>query len=167
MGAPDGGACLVLTMKKTNRIRALDLFCGAGGSSHGARRAGVEVVAGIDMWSVAARTWQRNFPGAEVYQGDIRALSPESIQRRAGRIDLILASPECTSHSCARGSAPRSEESRMTAFEVTRFARTLRPRWLVVENVPRMRSWPRYQELLQELTWLGYSVREETLNARD
>lgn len=154
-------------MKKTKKIRALDLFCGAGGSSHGARRAGVEVVAGVDMWDVAAETYRRNFPDAEIYQGNIRDLSPVSIQRKVGKIDLILASPECTSHSCAKGAAPRCEDSRMTAFQVTRFAKAFKPRWIVIENVPHMQSWARYGDLLSQLRGLGYFVGETKLNAKD
>ena len=38
-------------------IQAIDLFCGAGGSSYGATRAGVNVVAGFDMWDLALKTY--------------------------------------------------------------------------------------------------------------
>jgi len=31
------------------KIRAIDLFCGAGGSSWGAKCAGVEIVAGVEL----------------------------------------------------------------------------------------------------------------------
>ena len=59
--------------------------------------------------------------------------------------------PECTNHSCARGSRARDEASRETALHVLQIARRLRPRWLVVENVVQMRSWARYGEFLAEL----------------
>ena len=42
-------------------IRGLDIFCGAGGSSAGARATGVEVVAGIDLCSIATQTFAANF----------------------------------------------------------------------------------------------------------
>ncbi len=79
-------------------IRAIDLFCGAGGSSTGAKNAGVNIVAGFDMWQPAAYTYRANFPEARVYDGDIRNLEPSDIKLEVGEIDLILASPECTNH---------------------------------------------------------------------
>src|SRR5262249_21040252 len=84
---------------------------------------------------------------------------------KVGNVDLILASPECTNHTCAKGSAPRSEESRATAMQLIRFAEVFRPRWIIMENVVHMRPWPRYGELIRELGKFGYHVREQILNA--
>jgi len=104
-------------------IRALDLFCGVGGSSHGAAKAGVQIVAGFDIWEPAIKVYSNNFPKARVFLDDIRNLNPKNIKDKVGGIDLILASPECTNHSVAKGARERNEESRRTAFQVTRFAR--------------------------------------------
>lgn len=143
----------------------LDLFSGAGGSSLGALRAGAELVAGIDMWEDAVSTYEANFPQAVALKGDIRRLSPKSLHRRIGHIDLMVASPECTSHSCAKGANAGCEDSRMTAFQVTRFAREFRPEWIVVENVTQMEAWPRFNELLGQLARLGYEVKLHRLSA--
>lgn len=148
-------------------IRALDLFCGAGGSSLGARMAGAEIAAGIDWAPLAVATFADNFPGALALQADIARVRPSTISDALGGIDLLLASPECTNHSCAKGGARRSEKSRLTAFEVLRFARHLKPRWIVVENVIQMRSWHRYGAVLDELAGAGYRVREQILDAAD
>ncbi|MCP4396742.1 MAG: DNA (cytosine-5-)-methyltransferase [bacterium] len=148
-------------------IRAIDLFCGAGGSSYGARNAGAEIVAGFDIWKPAIKTYRLNFPHAKTIEEDIRQVLPESIKIKIGEVDLILASPECTNHSRAKGAVERSEESRETAFEVTRFAEAFKPRWIVIENVVDMRSWNRHNELLEKLWDLGYFVREVVLNAKD
>jgi DNA (cytosine-5)-methyltransferase 1 len=149
----------------SNTMRALDLFCGAGLSSSGARSAGVRIVGGIDLCSVAANTFQENFPDARVINGRIEEVSTRKLRDEIGNIDLLLASPECTNHTCAKGSAPRSEESRATAMQVLRFAREFRPRWIVMENVIHMRPWPRYLELMQRLRALGYNIREQVLDA--
>ncbi len=58
------------------KIRALDLFHGAGGSSLGAQAAGAEIVAGIDFWSIASDCYRRNFPKALAIHADIRDVSP-------------------------------------------------------------------------------------------
>ena len=151
----------------TKAIRTVDLFCGAGGSSWGALSAGAEVVAGFDRWALAGQTYQDNFPGARFYCGDLDDTDPRDLTEELGNIDLLLASPECTNHSPAKGAVPRCEESRATCFHVTRFARAFQPRWIVVENVVTMRRWERYGEFIGALGDLGYRCREQCLDASD
>jgi len=146
-------------------VKAIDLFAGVGGSSQGALRAGVEVVAAIDRWPLAQKAYAKNFPESRFYCESCENIDPDAVGREVGAIQLLMASPECTSHTCAKGSAEGSDDSRNTAFEVVRFAIALKPRWIVVENVVHMRRWTRYQEWLQALRSLGYNLREQTLNA--
>ncbi len=148
-------------------IRAIDLFCGAGGSSRGAQMAGVEVVAGFDMWGLAGEVYCDNFPDAWFYQARLEDIDAHREAKKLGRIDLILASPECTNHSPAKGSGPRCEKSKETAFQVIRFARAFKPRWIIIENVINMRKWLRYQEFLDDLDELGYHIAEQVMNASD
>ena len=148
-------------------IRALDMFCGAGGSSVGARAAGVEVAAGVDRCAIAARTFAANFPDAQVFAKRLEDVHRGSLKGEVGEIDLLLASPECTDHTWAKGGAPRDEASRATAMLVIGYARTLRPRWLVLENVTHMRPWSRYGELKHELGELGYRLHEHVLDSAD
>ncbi|OHB59336.1 MAG: DNA (cytosine-5-)-methyltransferase [Planctomycetes bacterium RBG_13_44_8b] len=149
------------------KVRAIDLFCGAGGSSWGAKCAGVEIVAGFDMWETAGKVYKDNFPDAKFYGGKLENIRPEDLVSELGRIDLILASPECTNHSVAKGNKPRCEESRKTALQVLRFAEVFRPRWIIIENVSSMRNWERYEEFINDVRALGYHTRIELLNAAD
>ncbi|HUU09423.1 MAG TPA: DNA cytosine methyltransferase [Phycisphaerae bacterium] len=148
-------------------IRAVDLFCGAGGSSWGARAAGAEIVAGFDMWGLAGKVYKDNFPQATFHEGKLEELDLDNVVEGLGEINLILASPECTNHSPAKGDLPRCEKSRATAFQVIRFAQALQPRWIVVENVVSMRNWKRYGAFLKGLKQLGYNVSPQVLNAAD
>jgi len=147
------------------KIRALDLFCGAGGSSWGAREAGVEIVAAFDLWPLAGKAHDDNFPEAEFIHGRLEEHDVDALAKKYGKIDLILASPECTNHSPAKGNKPRCEKSKDTAFQVVRFAKAFKPRWIVIENVVNMRKWTRYTEFKTELETLGYKLREQVLNA--
>lgn len=119
------------------KLRAVDLFCGAGGSSRGAWMAGVTPIAALDMWDLATNTYKLNFPDAVVYNTTANDLSPRRLLKDVGRFDLLLASPECTNHSIARGNRPRCDLSRDTAFEVIRFAKVLLDLLLVADLVPR------------------------------
>jgi DNA (cytosine-5)-methyltransferase 1 len=148
-------------------IRTLDLFCGGGGSSWGAHAAGAEIKYGVDAWDLAVATYQANFISARVVEKRLTSSSRPSELGQIGSIDLLLASPECTNHTCARGSRPRDEASKQTAHYVLNFATDLRPRWIVIENVVSMRRWQGYAPLIEELERLGYKIRVQVLDAAD
>lgn len=147
--------------------RTLDIFCGGGGSSYGARKAGAKIVCGIDLCEIATATYSENFPEAVILTKALEDTNPRKLHHSIGDIDLLLASPECTNHTCAKGSAPRSEQSRATAMQALRFAKEFRPRWLILENVVHMRPWSRYDELKDSLGDIGYNVSELVLDAAD
>lgn len=148
-------------------LRGLDIFCGVGGSSTGAQVAGVRMLCGIDMCGIATATYEENFPTALVVQRALERINLSNLKQKVGEIDILLASPECTSHTCAKGSAPRSELSRRTAFQVIRFAKAFKPRWIVVENVVHMRKWKSYKAWRETLEGVGYNIREQVINAAD
>jgi DNA (cytosine-5)-methyltransferase 1 len=148
------------------KIRTLDLFAGCGGSSAGATAAGAKVVAAIDAWPLATSTYKKNFPSAYVATEFLAKINPKKLRKKIGRVDLLLASPECTNHTLAKGSARRSEASRETAFQVLRFAREFKPKWIVVENVVRMNQWRKYKAFIRSIGELGYRIREQVLNAK-
>ena len=148
-------------------MRGCDIFSGAGGSSAGARAAGIDVVAGIDMCGTATATFRANFPDAHVVTSRLEDVRIDEFKEQTGPVDVLLASPECRNHTCAKGAAPRDESSRATAMEVVRYARALEPRWLVLENVVYMRPWSRYGALKSRLGELGYRLNELTLDASD
>jgi DNA (cytosine-5)-methyltransferase 1 len=149
------------------RFTAIDMFCGAGGASKGAMLAGAHIVQGIDAWSVAAKTYGDNFRETVV---ETRTLGPYSLPSRMfsrGDIDLLLASPECTNHSHAKGAKPRCEKSQRTSNYVVNFARRLMPRWIVLENVVELRFWQGFDGLIRQLRNVGYHVRLEVLDAAE
>ena len=143
------------------------MFCGAGGSSAGAAAAGAEIVAGIDMCATAVETFAANFPNALSLKGRLEDFCLDSLKRKTGAVDLLLASPECTNHTCAKGAGPRDEASRATAMLVVDYARAFRPRWIILENVIHMRPWSRYDELKRELSNLGFRLHEHVLDSSD
>jgi DNA (cytosine-5)-methyltransferase 1 len=149
------------------RLRTLDRFCGGGGSSWGAAAAGAEIVCGVDGWELAARTFGTNFRKATAVEAVLTEDSGPEVVGRIGKIDLILASPECTNHTCAKGNRPREEASKRTARYLLNFARKLKPRFMVLENVVHMRGWHGYDPLVKELERLDYFVRPQVLDAVD
>ena len=115
----------------------------------------------------AAETYRFNFPGAQVINATLDENSCPSVLGDVSPIDMILASPECTNHTCAKGSRPRNEDSKRTANYVISFARKLKPRWIVLENVVQMRNWQGYTPLIDDLEALGYHIRPQILDSYD
>jgi DNA (cytosine-5)-methyltransferase 1 len=128
--------------------------------------AGATPIAALDMWELATETYKLNFPAAVTYRMKASSLSPQRLADDVGAIDLLLASPECTNHSIARGNRPRCDNSRNTAFEVIRFAKVLRPRWIVIENVLQMKYWERFEEWHKKLKAIGYKTDAGILDAQ-
>lgn len=147
-------------------MRGIDLFSGGGCGSAGARHAGLTMVAAADAWDIAARTYKDNFREAEVVTARLTDRSGPEIFKGIGKIDMLIASPECTHHSIARGNKPVDEESRRSGWYVMNFIRKLDPRWIVLENVTSMRHWPGFDDLVTELK-KTYKLRIEPLDAAD
>ena len=147
-------------------LRFVDLFCGGGFGARGAVRGGGLPLLAVDAWDLAAKTYKSNFPLASVVQGKVEHIDPSLYQGHINP-DIILTSPECTAHSIARGDKPGSEKSRETAISIFPWIEIFKPRWVLVENVNRMRKWDRHEDMLVSLEKCGYKVNQLLLNAAD
>ncbi|MGH9472431.1 MAG: DNA cytosine methyltransferase, partial [Terriglobales bacterium] len=92
-------------------IRAVDLFCGAGGSSTGlaqlcAERGWRLDLTAINHWQTAVETHARNHPDARHLCESMENLDPRKVWTSGKRLDVLWASPECVHHSVARGGRP-------------------------------------------------------------
>lgn len=144
----------------------VDLFCGAGFGARGAVRGGGIPLLGLDAWGLATSTYKANFPQADILTAKIEDVSPAKLKSRY-HPRVLLTSPECTAHSIARGAKPGREGSRETAIGIVPWIIAMQPRWVIVENVNRMRSWYRHDELVESIENLGYEVSDLLLNAAD
>jgi DNA (cytosine-5)-methyltransferase 1 len=142
-----------------------DLFCGAGGSSLGAQAAGATLVMAANHWQTAIDVHQAHFPNAGHDCADISQADP----RRYPRTDILIASPECTNHSQARGVSRRrqdpslwdapdeaAERSRATMWDVVRFAEQMSYTAIVVENVVEATKWVLWPAWCAAMQSLGY-----------
>lgn len=151
-------------------LKGIDLFCGAGGSSQGAKAAGVDMVGAVDQWDLATKTYEDNFPSAagNVVTATLGDKTGAELFTGLGRVDLLIASPECTHHSLARGNRPRCETSRRSGWFVIRFIEDLDPDFIVLENVAMMRHWDGYRDLCETLEKRhGFKLRAQVLDAAD
>lgn len=94
----------------------------------------------INHWPVAITTHTANHPESRHLCTGVDSINPRELFKE-GELDLLWASPECTHHSVARGGMPINDQSRSTAWCVTRWAEALRPPVILVENVPEFETW--------------------------
>jgi DNA (cytosine-5)-methyltransferase 1 len=164
---------------KNSYITATDQFCGAGGSSQGARAAGVEVKMALNHWKLAIETHNSNFPDTLHDCTDISACDP----RRYPSTNILITSPECTTHSPAGGNRhrkvketldlfdkgiidPSTERSRATMWDVCRFAEYHNYDIVVAENVVEARTqWVLFDVWLSAMHKLGYEHKCLYLNS--
>ncbi len=164
-------------MRKKSFVTVTDLFCGAGGSSQGAMDAGAEISMAVNHWRLAVETHASNFPDTDHDCADISHSDP----RRYPSTDILIASPECTNHSLAKGKRrknqgqldlfenrppdPSEERSRATMFDVPRFAEYHDYNAIIVENVVDIRHWRLWDAWLHAMQLLGYEYEVLYLNS--
>lgn len=144
----------------------VDLFCGGGFGARGAVRGGGVPLMGLDSWDMATKTYQANFPQAAVVTEFIEKVDVAALGEKY-KPHVLLTSPECTSHSIARGAKKGKESSRETALGIVPWIKSMKPRWVIVENVNRMKQWSRHDELVKTIENLGYTVSDLFLNSHD
>jgi DNA (cytosine-5)-methyltransferase 1 len=120
----------------------VDLFAGGGGASDGIEIAlGRPVTLAVNHSRTAIECHQRNHPRTHHEIADVWEVDP--VEACAGRpVGLLWASPSCTHFSRAKGSHnPKSAEIRSLPWVVIRWARAVKPRVIVCENVVEWEQW--------------------------
>lgn len=156
-------------------MKAIDLFCGAGGLTFGLRRAGWDVVIGIDVDATAEATYTNNNPRSAFVPADLRTLTNQAIREMASAVageELLLAGcAPCQPFSKQRpnGELKRSREATLLG-EFARVVRVLRPKVVLMENVPGIAAVPgfsSFRKFQKSLRVNGYRCGQGVLNASD
>lgn len=119
----------------------VDSFAGGGGASTGIEQAlgrPVDVAINHDPQAIAMH--RINHPSTTHYTESVFKVDPEAITGNQP-VGLLWASPDCTHHSKAKGGAPRSPRVRGLAWVVIRWARRVKPRVIMLENVEEFEDW--------------------------
>ena len=151
--------------------RAIDLFSGCGGLTLGLTQAGFRVVGAVENDPLAVETYKANHKRVVVWEQDIRKLNAAEVMRRLkikrGQLDLLAGCPPCQGFSTLttlNGRIGQDEQNNLV-FEFLRFARAMRPKAVMLENVPKLAKNRRFKELRDKLQKLGYEINYAVLNA--
>ena len=157
-------------MPSSNSI-VLDIFCGAGGFSHGFEQAGYTVAAGIDNDEDAIETYNANHDG-NGYCIDITSikdpaewLSNQGID--ATGVDVVIGGPPCQGFSVA-GHRDADDPRNNLVHVFLDWVEALSPNLVMMENVKGILSMQEgavIESVVERFESLGYNVEYRTLNA--
>lgn len=153
--------------------RAIDIFCGCGGLSTGAVRAGINVIAGVDVCEPELQTFRKSHAESIPLLLDIIS-DPGAVDSLAGLcralgVNAIIGGPPCQDFSGA-GKREGKDGKRNGFPAAIRLIEKLRPELVLFENVPGFVAGPSREYALnvfREIRELGYAVAHRELGAAD
>lgn len=149
------------------KYNVIDLFCGAGGLSRGFIDAGFSVKLGVDFDAMSLKTFAMNHEGAVAMNLDLFDLDniekiKDFFQKENCSPDVLVGGPPCQGFSLA---GPRQIDDSINVLyrAMVKTARVLRPKVVVLENVPGMiqlHGGLVKDKIIQDFTDLGYTMGE-------
>lgn len=160
----------------------IDCFAGGGGASTGIEEAlGRDVDIAINHDPEAIRMHKVNHPNTLHLTEDIFAVDLKKYVN-GERVGLMWASPDCTSHSKAKGGKPRNNGLRILPWAVYKHAQAILPDVIIMENVEEIQKWGplddkgypikdlegiEYNKFINKMKSLGYKFDSRELIAAD
>ncbi len=159
----------------------VDNFAGGGGASCGIELAtGRPVNIAINHDPAAIAMHKANHPYTEHYQESVWDIDPKEICR-GQPVGLAWFSPDCKHFSKAKGGKPVEKKIRGLAWIVLKWAGTVRPRVIILENVEEFQTWgpvrkgqpvkskqgETFERWKSQLAALGYEIEHRELKACD
>lgn len=142
---------------------AIDLFSGAGGASLGLVQAGFDLRLAVDLHPMYGETHAANLPG-QFLAADLKELDAEKIANTAAvkveELDVLFAGPPCQGFSML-GSRVIWDERNNLFKEVLRVGSALKPKAIVIENVPglvTLANGAYLRAILEGLKEIGYEA---------
>ncbi|MBM7505912.1 DNA cytosine methyltransferase [Agromyces aurantiacus] len=137
----------------SRRLTVVDLFAGCGGLTLGVAQAAQErglaldIPLAIDFELAPVQVFRANFPEANVQAatveayfdgalGEERTITEIGVVDQVGDIDLLIGGPPCQGHSDLNNHTRRDDPKNRLYLRMARAAEVLRPRVMVIENVP-------------------------------
>jgi len=154
-----------------NALTAIDLFCGAGGLTLGLKRAGFNVVAGIELNTEIAKTYKTNHPITKLLIKDVREVTGKEIFELTDlkEIDLVSGCPPCQGFSKLTDKYHKKDPRNDLLLEMARLIEEMTPKMVMMENVPGLATRGKLllDEFVERLESLGYLVNKDILQMAD
>jgi DNA (cytosine-5)-methyltransferase 1 len=161
-------------MTRTHKYQfsAIDLFAGGGGGSEGLKQAGFNIIAAVENDLKVIDTYKANHPETKLFTCDIRFLSAQSIKKllpKEKSLDLLVGCPPCQGFSSLTYKYKREDERNSLILEMGRLVKQLRPKMVMMENVPGIATKGDHylEEFRSTLKKLGYKFSSSILQVAD
>ena len=150
------------------KVYAVDLFCGAGGLTHGLMKAGVDVRLGVDIDPACEYPYTAN-NNAKFLLKSVEALESHELQShyRKNGIKLLAGCAPCQTFSTYNQKATETDKRWWLLLQFSRLVDELSPDLVTMENVPRLVEQNVFGEFVENLETRGYSVAYEVVNCAD
>lgn len=157
-------------IKKSNHllgiISAVDIFCGAGGLTYGLQRAGIDVVAGLDIDETCKYPFEKNNNAPFIAKDICEFTSAElsELYPKSG-IKLLAGCAPCQPFSAhTRKNKNRSSDKRWSLLnEFGRLIEDVRPHLIAFENVTPLRKEGIFSDFCKKLRSLEYHFDTESM----
>jgi DNA (cytosine-5)-methyltransferase 1 len=139
----------------------VDLFCGAGGLTHGFILEGLRVSAGIDLDSACRFPFETNNPNAKFVEKDIGKVTTNELAELFGesKIKILAGCAPCQPFSTYAHRYELLGDSKWgLLYQFARLVRGTLPDIVTMENVPSVAKHKVFQDFVEALEKLGYSV---------
>jgi len=157
-------------------LTVIDLFSGCGGLSYGLYQANFKILAGIDKWETALKTFQINHKEALTICTDLTQFKPQKLMKQLGLnqgdLDCLVGGPPCQGFSKNVPAAYRflADPRNLLFRNYLNWVKELYPKIVLMENVA-----PIYNayggavrhEIIETLEKRGYKVKVKVLWAHD
>ena len=150
---------------------AIDLFSGCGGLSRGLKDAGFHVLAAVELDGKARETYALNHGDVPLIGTDIRKVTAAQLMRssglKRGQLDLMAGCPPCQGFSTLRarnGRAAAPDARNELIDDFARLALALRPKMVMMENVPALARYDKFANFVKRLEQGGYQVVVQVLD---
>lgn len=124
-------------MNTSNKLNVIDLFCGCGGLAKGLTDAGLNIIAGIDIWDKAVNSYNKNFEHNAICE-DLTKLPPEKFNELYNKdnkkIDILVGGPPCQGMSIA-GKRDVKDPRNSLFMEYIKYLNYFTPKAFIMENV--------------------------------
>jgi len=150
--------------KKTVRATAVDLFCGAGGLTHGLLNAGIQVTNGYDIDDTCQYPYERNNSPATFHNESVSELTGGQLLKHypKGHIRILVGCAPCVTFSKYTQGINNSNNPKWSLLgEYARIVRELQPDIVSMENVPELQRHGIFDIFLQSLKDGGYHFSED------
>lgn len=143
------------------QISAIDLFCGAGGLTHGLLKANINVVAGFDIEESCRYAYEKNNKGAKFINKDVSNLSGAELNKLypKGALKLLAGCAPCQPFSkYSHGRDVKNDKKWPLLYQFSRLIKEINPELVTMENVPDVTKHEVYHDFVNELKKIGYAV---------